>query len=174
MTEQEIPVGKVLTYPDGRSVTFLEQDGDILLLEHRIMKAGAMNGPHWHPELTETFSIQEGQMQFLVDGKETVLSKGETITILPNQVHQFWKIGESELVATHEIKPPGRHWQMFALTHKLEMEGKVNKKGIPLNPLWLGLAWESIDGYLAGPPKAVQRVVLGGLAKAARGLGYTF
>lgn len=32
--------------------------------------------------------------------------------------------------------------------HKLESEGKLTKKGIPRNPLWLGVAWECIDGYL--------------------------
>ncbi|MEN1968000.1 hypothetical protein WMZ97_07970 [Lentibacillus sp. N15] len=90
----------------------------------------------------------------------------------PNQVHQFWNISEQHLVATHEIRPPGRHWKMFVLVHKLECEGKMSAKGVPRNLLWLGVAWECIDGYMAGPPKFIQRVFLGGLAKLAKWLGY--
>lgn len=42
----------------------------------------------------------------------------------------------------------------------------------PWNLLWLGVAWECIDGYMAGPPKFIQKVFLGGLAKLAKWLGY--
>ncbi|MFS0722541.1 cupin domain-containing protein [Paenibacillus sp. 1P07SE] len=171
-----IEKGQRLVHPSGQVVTFMDhgtdEKGDFVIVEHKIPKQGALNGPHWHPELTESFTVVEGSMRFRVDGKERVVQAGERITILPRQVHQFWNISEAGLTAIHEIRPPGRHWQMFKVVHKLESEGKMNSKGIPRNPLWLGVAWESIDGYLQGPPLVVQRVVLGGLAKLARLLGY--
>jgi hypothetical protein len=111
-------------------------------------------------------------MRFLVDGQEKIIESDGKITIYPNQVHQFWNIGEDQLVAIHEIRPPGLHRDMFKLVHKLECEGKMKKKGIPLNPLWLGLAWKCIDGYLVGPPLIVQKVVLGGLARLAKVFNY--
>jgi mannose-6-phosphate isomerase-like protein (cupin superfamily) len=177
--ERKQPVKKdaeTLIHPDGRTVAFLEQGidekGEYLLVEHRVTRQGAMNGPHWHPALTESFAVKEGRMRFLVDGQEKILEPDGKITIYPNQVHQFWNIGEDQLIAIHEIRPPGLHRNMFELVHKLECEGKVNKKGIPLNPLWLGLAWKCIDGYLVGPPLIVQKVFLGGLARLAKVFGY--
>jgi hypothetical protein len=131
-----------------------------------------MNGPHWHPVLTESFTVKEGRMHFLVDGQEKILEPEGQITIYPNQVHQFWNIGEERLVVLHEIRPPGLHRNMFELVQKLEKEGKMNRKGIPLNPLWLGLAWKCIDGYIDGPPLIVQKVFLGVLARLAKAFGY--
>ncbi|MEC0174583.1 cupin domain-containing protein [Paenibacillus favisporus] len=174
--EIEIKIGEKLVHPDGRTVTFMKcetnEKGDFLIVEHRMTQRGALNGPHWHPELTESFSVKEGRMRFLVDKKEIILEPGEEITVYPNQVHQFWNISEQDMVVTHVIRPPGRHWKMFALVHKLECEGKMSAKGVPRNLLWLGVAWECIDGYIVGPPKFIQKVFLGGLAKLAKWLGY--
>ncbi len=172
----DCPIGQQLVHPDGSTVTLLdkgtEQAGPFLKVEHRMTKAKAVNGPHWHPVLKETFTVKEGHMRFLVDGRESILSAGEQLTIWPEQVHQFWNISDSGLVAIHKISPPGKHWEMFQLIHKLECEGKMNKKGIPTNPLWVGLAWEHMDGFLAGPPKMLQKVFLGGLASMAKRFGY--
>jgi mannose-6-phosphate isomerase-like protein (cupin superfamily) len=173
---REIKEVETLIHPDGRTVTFLDQGidekGEYLLVEHRVTRQGAMNGPHWHPVLTESFVVKEGRLRFFVDGKEQILGPDGQITIYPNQVHQFWKVGEDQLVAIHEIRPPGLHRNMFELVHKLESEGKMNKKGIPINPLWLGLAWKCIDGFQVGPPPIVQKVFLGGLARLAKVFGY--
>ncbi|GAB6930956.1 hypothetical protein JCM10914A_49390 [Paenibacillus sp. JCM 10914] len=173
MTEPR-PIIKVLRYPDGQTVTCLEwdEDGAYLIVEHRIHREGAINGPHWHPDLTEKFTVVEGTMRFMVDGKETLAGPGSSLVISPRQIHQFWKVNKGLLVMLHEVRPPGNHWQMFELLHKLETEGKMNPRGIPWNPLWIGLVWASMDGYIAGPPKLLQQIVLGGLARLARLLGY--
>lgn len=165
-----------LVHDDGRIVKMLERgednNGKFLLVEHMIIQQGSMNGPHSHPILQETFTVQEGQMRFVIDGEEMMVAQGEKVTIQPNQVHQFWNVSEKRLTALHEIRPPGNHWEMFELIHKLEGEGKLNKKGIPKNPLWLGLAWEYIDGYIEGPPRIVQKVLFGGLSRLAKLKGY--
>lgn len=170
------PKHTVLQYPGGQTVTWLEQgtdaNGEFLIVEHILNRTGAVNGPHWHPILSETFSIEQGTIRFKVDGKETVLGPGGKVTILPGQVHQFWNEGADPLIMIHEIRPPGLHWHMFSLMHKLESEGKLNRKGIPRNPLWIGLAWEAMDGYLAGPPIPIQKIVFGSLARLAKALGY--
>lgn len=172
----DVGIGDELVHTNGRTVTFLEkgqdEDGGYMTLRHRMIERGAINGPHSHPMLKETFQIIEGKMQFLVDGQEITLGAGEEITINPGQVHQFWNVSERNLIANHEIRPPGQHWKMFVLMHKLECEGKLTKNGIPRSPLWLGVAWECIDGYLDGPPRFIQKLVLGGLAKLAGKLGY--
>ncbi|CEI82676.1 MULTISPECIES: cupin domain-containing protein [Oceanobacillus] len=171
-----VEIGKELVYPDGRTVTFLQagqdEDGEYITLGHRMTQQGAVNGAHSHPLLKEKFIIIKGRMRFLVDGQEITLEAGEEIIILPNQVHQFWNVSDGNLEVIHEIRPPGQHWKMFVLMHKLECEGKLTKNGIPRNPLWLGVAWECIDGYLKGPPRFIQKIFLGGLARLAGNLGY--
>jgi len=61
---------------------------------------------------------------------------------------------------------------MFALWHRLDCEGKTVGPRIPRHPFWLGLLWERQDGYIAGLPPAVQRVLFGGLARLERAVGY--
>lgn len=170
------PAKEVLVYSDGTTITLLDQGidhhGEYLIVEHVVPKTGAMNGPHWHPILTEAFTVKEGLMRFRIDGKEEFLKPDQHIKVLPKQVHQFWNESEELLVVIHEIRPPGNHWSMFKLIHKLSKKNGLTSKGIPRNPLWLGLAWESIDGYLAGPPVFFQRALFGSLARLARAIGY--
>jgi quercetin dioxygenase-like cupin family protein len=167
---------QVLVHPNGTTITLLEQgtdeQGEYLIVEHLVMKRGAMNGPHWHPVLTESFTVKEGMMRFIVDGTEQLLGPGQHIKVLPEQVHQFWNESEDQLIAIHEIRPPGNHWNMFKLIHKLTKQNRLNSKGVPRNPLWLGMAWECIDGYIAGPPILFQRALFGALAQLARLVGY--
>lgn len=168
--------GKRLVHRDGHLVAFLEEDADeggaYLRIEHVWTRPGMMAGPHWHPVLTETFAVKEGKMRLRFDGREMVLSAGERVTVRPRQVHRFWNVGEGRLVLVHEVRPPGQHRAMFELWHRLDLEGKTNERGIPTNPLWLALLWERQDGYVAGIPAPVQRIVFGGLARLARLVGF--
>lgn len=162
----------VLVHPDGRRIIFVDKGtdtkGSCLIVEHFLTRPGAINGPHWHPGLTETFTIKKGKMKFRVDDQELILEANQQVTVLPNQVHQFWNISETETQFIHEIRPPGKHQKMFELVHRLECEGKMNAKGIPTNPLWLGLLWECMDGYIEGPPPWVQTIFFKSLAFFAR------
>lgn len=87
-------------------------------------------------------------------------------------MHEFWSEAP-DTVFDHEIRPPLRHWEMFRLWHNLDMAGKTTRARIPRDPLALALLWDYQDGYLAGPPAWLQRVVLGGLARLAVALGYS-
>lgn len=147
-------------------VRFLEEEvdegGEYLRIEHAWPHPGPMAGPHWHPVLAETFVVREGRMRFRVDGWEFVLSPGETVTVRPREVHRFWNDGGGRLIVVYEVRPPLRHREMFELWHRLDLEGKTNRRGVPTNPLALGLLWERQDGYVAGLPAFVQRLVFGG------------
>ncbi|MEK3719701.1 cupin domain-containing protein [Paenibacillus sp. FSL H8-0034] len=165
-----------LRYLDGKTITFLEQgydeSGPFLRMEHMVPRQGAMNAPHWHPVLTESFEVKQGSLKGIVDGVEKVLGPGQRLTIYPKQVHQFYNVGEEPLIGVHEVRPPGFHWEMFLLHHKLECEGKLSKSGTPHNLLWLGMLWKYGDGYATGLPPIIQKVLLGGLARLAKALGY--
>ncbi len=168
-----------LVHRDGHRVGFVDEGtdevGGYLRIEHVWTRPGPMAGPHWHPVLTESFAVEEGRMRFRVDGREFMLGPGEAVTVRPGEVHRFWNEGnegEERLLVMHEVRPQLRHWEMFELWHRLDLEGKTNRQGVPTNPLALGLLWERQDGYVAGLPASVQRLVFGGLARLARLVGY--
>ena len=165
-----------LVHRDGHRVAFLEEGrdgrGEYLVMEHVWTRPGMMAGPHWHPVLAEDFRVREGKMRFRVDGREFVLGPGEGVTVSPGEVHRFWNEGQGRLRVVHEVRPPGHHRQMFEVWHRLDLAGKTNRQGVPKDPLALGLLWELQDGYLAGVPAPLQRLVFGGLARVARLLGY--
>ena len=87
------------------------------------------------------------------------------VTVGPGEVHRFWNEGEGRLRVVHEVRPPGRHREMFELWHRLDLEGKTS---VPTSPLALGPLWELQDGYVAGVPAVTQWLVFGGLARLAR------
>ena len=168
--------GDVLVHRDGHTVGFAgegaDAEGEYLLIEHFWPRRGMMAGPHWHPVLTESFAVEKGRVRFRVDGREFALGPGEFFTVRPGEVHRFWNSGGEPLVMMHLVRPPGRHRAMFELWHRLDVAGKTNRQGVPTNPLALGLLWERQDGYVAGIPEPVQRLVFGGLARLARLAGY--
>jgi len=165
-----------LVHRDGHRVAFLEEGrdgrGEYLVIEHVWTRPGTMAGPHWHPVLQEMFSVREGRMHFRVDEREFELGPGECVTVHPGEVHRFWNEDEGRLRVLHEVRPPGRHREMFELWHRLDLAGKTNRHGVPKDPLALGLLWELQDGYLAGVPASLQRLVFGGLARLAGLAGY--
>jgi mannose-6-phosphate isomerase-like protein (cupin superfamily) len=63
-----------LVHRDGHRVRSLGQGTDeagrFLRIEHVWIRPGPMAGPHWHPVLTESFTVEEGRMRFRVDGRD--------------------------------------------------------------------------------------------------------
>lgn len=110
-------------------------------------------------------------MRFRVDGAEIVAGPGDTVSAPPRAVHEFWN-ESTYTVVDHVVRPPLRHWAMFEFWSELDNAGRTTASRLPRNPLALGLLWEYQDGYLAGAPAPVQRLVFGGLAALARRTGY--
>lgn len=164
-----------LTFRNGHAVTFVEEGADdrgpFLRLEHRLPTPGRQAGPHWHPVLAERWTVRSGRLRFRIDGVEQHVGEGDSLAAGAGTVHEFWSETPG-VVIDHEIRPPLRHWEMFRLWQALDAAGRTTRSGVPRNPLALALLWDYQDGYLAGIPAGVQRVVLGGLARIARRAGY--
>lgn len=169
-------MGETLTFRNGHRITFIAQDedehGPYLRLEHQLPEADRQAGPHWHPELSESWTVRRGRLRFRIDGTETVVGPGDSLTAPPRVVHEFWSEAPGT-VFDHEIRPPLRHWEMFQLWHALDAAGKTTVRSrMPRNPLALALLWDYQDGYIAGIPVGPQRAILGGLARLATRIGY--
>ncbi|WP_327147534.1 cupin domain-containing protein [Nocardia sp. NBC_01329] len=166
---------RVITFRNGHRVTVLDEGtddtGPYLRLRHELPTPGRQAGPHWHPVLTEAWTVQQGRLAFRVDGQEIAAGPGETVRAAARTVHEF-RSEVPDTVLDHEIRPPLRHLEMFTLWSALDRAGATTRSGAPRNPLALALLWELQDGYLAGIPAGIQRVIFGGLAAFARRTGY--
>ncbi|WAC55948.1 cupin domain-containing protein [Gordonia sp. SL306] len=166
--------GNTLTFRDGHVIEVIgtTSDGDdaVLVLRHEIPTPGRMAGPHWHPNLTESFHVRRGRMRFRVDKNDVELGPDDELTIRPRQVHEFWTL-DHDVEVEHVIRPPAHHREMFETWHRLDAAGRTNRYGIPRNPLDLATLWELQDGYLAGIPAWLQRLVFPPLARLARRTG---
>lgn len=167
---------RTLTFRNGHQVTLVDKGtderGPYLRLQHVLPEAGRQAGPHWHPVLEESWTIRTGRLRFHIDGTEVIVNQGDSANAPAGVVHEFSN-ETANTVFDHEIRPPLRHWEMFELWHALDAAGKTTKgSSVPRNPLALALLWDYQDGYLAGIPAWLQRVVLGGLARVARRAGY--
>lgn len=56
------------------------------------------SGKHYHPVAEESYYILSGTAQMIMDDKTITLNPGDTIAILPNNVHQIWNEGPDDLV----------------------------------------------------------------------------
>ncbi|WP_039801760.1 cupin domain-containing protein [Nocardia araoensis] len=168
-------MGIVLHFRNGHRVTLVDQGvddrGAYLRLRHHLPTPGREAGPHWHPELTESWTVRHGQARFRIDGAETIAVQGDAAHAKAGAVHEFWTEAP-DTVLDHEIRPPLRHWQMFQLWQALDAAGTTTRAGVPRNPLALALLWKYQDGYIAYVPLWLQRLFLGGLARLAHRTGY--
>ena len=130
-------------------------------------------GEHLHPALHESFTVQQGELTMLRDGRQSVVRAGERADIGPGVWHDWWNEGRVDAIARVEITPGERFAHMIETLFGLAREGHVNKRGMP-HPLQLALiATEFADVIVfRKPPAAVQRVVFGALAPIARRRGY--
>jgi mannose-6-phosphate isomerase-like protein (cupin superfamily) len=166
---------RVISFRNGHRVTVVDEGADAhgpyLRLRHELPTPGRQAGPHWHPVIGESWTVRRGALGFRVDGREITAGPGDTVRAAARTVHEFRSVAP-DTVLDHEIRPPLRHLEMFALWSALDRSGATTRSGVPRNPLALALLWELQDGYLAGIPAWLQRATLGSLAAIARRTGY--
>ncbi|WP_410876543.1 cupin domain-containing protein [Nocardia sp. A7] len=90
-------IGSVLTFRNGHRVTLVDRGADArgayLRLEHVLPHIGRQAGPHWHPEIGETWTVRTGQVRFRVDGAEIVAGPGDTVTAPPQSARPRAAVG---------------------------------------------------------------------------------
>lgn len=160
----------------GERLTFIrtaeETGGEWLQVRHYAPRPTVMGVAHFHPALTETFTVEQGRVRFTVDDQEHILAAGDAITIQPGQVHEFENISETEMILLQDVRPAGNHQTMFEMIYALAQQGRMTAKGTPKGLFASALLWERMDGYIAGIPPVLQRLLIGNLARLARLLGH--
>jgi mannose-6-phosphate isomerase-like protein (cupin superfamily) len=61
---------------------------------------GKASRKHYHPVAEESYHILSGTGCLELDGETVVLGPGDAVAILPDQVHQIFNVGETDLILT--------------------------------------------------------------------------
>ena len=144
-----------------------------LVVDLTALPGARVVGEHLHPAQVESFSVQEGELTMLRDGRKSVLRAGQGAKIEPGVWHDWWNEGDVAAIVHVEITPGERFVHMAETLFGLAREGHVNKRGMP-HPLQLALFATEFSDVIVfrKPPAAVQRVLFGILAPLARRRGY--
>lgn len=144
-----------------------------------VQPGGAVVGEHVHDHLRERFTVLEGELSVVLEGRRSVAYAGDVVEVAPGRAHDWSNAGAAVahvLVEVEAVEGAGpmaaRFFSAIEAGFGLANTGHTNEQGRP-TPLWLfAFAHEYADVlYLTTPPRAVQRALFGPLAALARRLG---
>jgi mannose-6-phosphate isomerase-like protein (cupin superfamily) len=167
------PAGTVLHNPvSGEYARLVEYTPERVVGELLAVPGAAVAGPHLHPGQEERFEVLDGVMGFRHDTHRGELRAGESVTVPPGVVHDWWNAGQSDLRARVTVTPPGRFAAMIAAVWGLAVVGRTNAKGMP-GPVDAALLAEAFGDEIVfeRPPRAVQRALARTVAPIARRRG---
>jgi quercetin dioxygenase-like cupin family protein len=88
---------KIVGKPWGREIWLAEEDeyaGKIIEI-----KEGSRTSLHYHKKKKETLYVLKGKLKLNTsDAKEFILDVGDSITILPKEVHRLFAIADLKIV----------------------------------------------------------------------------
>lgn len=118
--------------------------------------------------------VVSGRLGLRVNGVEHVLEPGDVVVAQAGAPHAAWNAGSEEVHALVDFRPALRTETAFETLAGLAQDGMTASAGAPKNPFRLALVLRHFEDeiYLARPPLAVQRVLLGAVAAVGRLLGY--
>jgi quercetin dioxygenase-like cupin family protein len=150
-----------------------EGNGERLVAEFAVEEGGFVpGGEHIHDHVAEHFHVQQGQIAFLVNGKERTLVPGDELTVEPGVWHRWWNSGTGEVRIRSIVEPVLRLDEAIAILWGLCADGHTNAKGEPSPLLGALLATRYREEIrFRKPPQAVQRLLFPPLAELARRRG---
>jgi quercetin dioxygenase-like cupin family protein len=161
------------TRETGRIITGAgDTDGRYMQSETRVRPGGAVSVVHRHRECTERFEVLEGELTLQLDGQTRSLLAGEQVTIAPGVAHHYANTSDEDVVFRFDVWPAARFEAMVVTLFALGTEGKTDAKGAP-SPLQMAVILDEYGDVLelVGPPRWLQRVAIGVLARIGRACG---
>lgn len=126
---------------------------------------------HYHNNVTETFTVTEGELSITLNKEKIILKQGETAHVPLYAHHSFYNASDKPVKFMAEIVPGSRGFeQSLKIVHGLSRDGQCNKKGIPKNISALAVLFVLGEGRIPGA-MALLMPLLRLIAKRARKRG---
>lgn len=157
-------------------ITFLttarDSGGEVLVFDDVVGPGNPGPPKHYHPRQDEWFEVRRGRVRVLLGAEERELGPGERVFVPRGVAHTFRVVGDEEASLLTEFRPAGDVEGWLESVFALAREGKVRADGAP-KPLAIApIAHAHLDDFVfAGPPVALQRLLLALVAPVARLLG---
>jgi quercetin dioxygenase-like cupin family protein len=130
--------------------TAAQTNGEYSAMEVMLGARGG-NPLHRHTAFTETFTVLEGELGLVVNGRNRVLRAGERVIVQKGEPHRFYNPGTAE-ARFHLQFTPGHTGaeRMLRIVYGLARDGETDGKGIPKSLLTTALLLEMGDSGLPG------------------------
>lgn len=154
----------------GDRCLILQTSADELRLRFWIAPRSTGAPLHFHRSLTESFQVVEGVMTLELDGKGhfSELRAGSGVRIPPGRLHSFSNRHSERLVFEAHLQPPARFLNFVLGLYGLASAGKVNRQGMPRNPIALLRLLAFGDVWLPGLPLVLQRGIFNAAGRLSR------
>ena len=102
--------------PDGTTFEFVREPADPERDPSEVVFTAQPNGPapppHVHPRQRETFTLEEGDFELLVDRNWCTLAPGQSFTIEPGQTHTYRNKG-TRTARVRTVHEPGLSFDQY-------------------------------------------------------------
>ena len=144
--------------------------GELLAFGFALRPGGKVPVPHVHPIQTERFEVVEGEVRFRLGLRTFVAGPGEVVEAPPGVAHGFANVGDGEARMRVEVRPALAMEDMFAEVVAMAQTGRMNRRGLPRNPLDLAVLARKYDQEAHAPwlSVGVQRLLVAPLVFSAR------
>ena len=115
-----------------------------------------------HGGQVERLEVVSGTLKVVIEGREHVLSQGQSIEVPAGAPHTQVPVGDGRGVVRIQVRPAGRTQAFLERLAELCREGKITRMGFPRPVAGAELVLEYGDtGHAAKPSLRVQRAIAG-------------
>lgn len=167
------PDRKIINSEGNYSATFIktanETDDLYELIEVEVEPRGG-NGPHYHKEFAEHFTVLKGTLTVYKEGVPYVLQAGDSATATKGTMHHFRNETDSLVVMTVKTSPACGLEKTLRVAYGLINSGQLHD-GFTENPWHMCLLLGYSGSYLEGLPPFIQEPLVNSLARIAQWKG---
>lgn len=157
----------------GQRMVFITERPELLEIETVNRPSSVREPVHVHPQQESGARVTAGTLRFWVDGVESTVGAGASITIPAGTPHHFSNDGPDDAHAVQWFRPALRTREFFETLFALANDGRIDAKGMPsLMQLAVMVPEFSHEIRTTSPPWPIQRAMVALLAPVARRRGY--
>lgn len=166
---------RTIVNPKGNYATTFVKRGPETNYEYEFARVevepGGGNGPHYHKDFEEKFTVIEGELTVYQDNVPQTLHKGESAVVDHHTVHYFRNNTDSTIVITVQSTPSHGLEKSLRVAYGLYQTGQFQENGFTKNPWHMCLLLGYSGTYIADIPPVIQEPLVDAFAKIAQWKG---